>query len=735
MNFATLSKNQNEKIPFIGLGLILLFTIFAYFSPIRQSHFLNWDDTIYLTQNAEILSENAWYWIWIDSKMPNPYPLTFSVIRLQYQIFGLNAVAFHGVNLFLHLLNVCLFYKVLQKFGLAPKISLVPIAFYALHPVQVETVMWMSEIKNLLSATFYWISWLCFLSFLETKTKYRYVFYGLSGLTFVFSLLSKSMTITLPVSLLLWVYLFHRKDWKKVFLLLLPFFAISFYSGLASIQSETQYSVLERHQAILDRTLFERIQDAVESFSFYVLRFFYPTDHACVYPKDPLWPPYTWPNYIAILCIIVALFFLLKKTKTPLIPFTFLNYGIVFGPISGFFATSYLPLTTVADRYNYHPLPFLALGITLILFSYSPITIFFRQKMVSTFSFLLLLLVLSRLTHFQARFWTNSVSLWEQASLVNPQETEVFYNLGNAYGERQLWSKAKEAYEQVFFLDSQHSAANTNYGNILVLEGRLKDAIFYYQKALEKSPDLWRAHSSLAQIYHRLNEKEKAILHYQKSLSSEDVDLRNEILYIHLGLLLLEKKRIEDAKFYFQQSLKDSPHPFRASYGLALCEWQENTTQAEHFFQKAIQLVSKMPFKRSASLLKEEQIWLDFSDFYFSQKRYLESIQILKKAILRFPNHLALHKKLAHLLLTCPEQKYRDPKQIQDLLLPVLKTPWLDEEIFDIMIQSYWNQKKILEALQFANEFLQQTQHFPEILKKIRMRYHQLRIGATFFFE
>ncbi|MEK7486166.1 MAG: glycosyltransferase family 39 protein, partial [Planctomycetota bacterium] len=199
-----------------GLFLILMLTLLTYFYPVYQSEFLNWDDNFYLTENTEIQSQNAFYSIWIENRMPmpNPYPLTFSLIHLQYRIFGMNSAAFHLVNLLLHCLNIVLFWKILKKLNVSDGVLFIATSAYALHPVQVETVMWMSEVKNLLSAFWYWISFWAFLIFLENGPKKK-IAYALLWTSFTLSLSAKSMTVTLPISLTLWLLIFHRKCWIR----------------------------------------------------------------------------------------------------------------------------------------------------------------------------------------------------------------------------------------------------------------------------------------------------------------------------------------------------------------------------------------------------------------------------------------------------------------------------------------------------------------------------------------
>ena len=608
----------------ILLCLILILTVAVYYLPISQSKFLTWDDDLYVFENKELQDTKGWYWIWIENRMPNPYPITFSVLRLEYLAFGLDPALFHWGNLSLHLLNIVLFALFLHKLKISALIASFSVAVYALHPVQVETVMWVSEIKNLLSAGFYWLSWLAFLHYLEVPEK-RKRYYALGVSLFIFSLASKSMTVTLPVSLTLWLWFFHRNHFKSFFLRFLPLWFLSIAFGLLSIHSENKF-YHSGHQPVLSRTLFEKMADVTEALCFYSTTFFYPRNLSCIYPHHPILGSQLWVRYGAtivfvcgILILIKITFFSKHKQQTQIL-FFFWNFGIVAGPILGWFATSYMQLSRVSDRYNYHSLPFLSLGLALWGAHYLKLLTPLQQRSL-TILFLGFLSFLIFCTAQQTQVWSTPISLWIQASKINPQETEVFYNLALSYLSEKKVENAMRAFEETLKIEPRHYKANNNYGNLLAEQGRNEEAIRHLKIAARVHPEEWTAHNNLAHIYHGLGKKEEAIPHYRKSLNNPDRSFVYNVTSLELADILREKAELlkENQNTVFSEAIDcfkmalQGDEKQRAFEGLGLCYLKTDPQKAEECFQKSIQFAKS---KNSSSIA-----WMNLYRLFHGQKQ------------------------------------------------------------------------------------------------------------------
>jgi tetratricopeptide (TPR) repeat protein len=674
----------------LGLFLVLFLTVLTYSYAMWHSDFLNWDDDIYLTENKALRGSEGFYEIWVKQSMPNPYPLTFSLLRLEYMVFGLKAVPFHFVNLFLHLVNICLFAVVLKRIGILGFPAFLALACYAWHPVQVETVMWVSEVKNLLCSVFYWLSFLAFFRYLQARGFRRVVFYLLMFACFVASLLSKSMSVTFPVSCLLWILLFRLPGLKFHLFLFLPFFFFSFYCGWLSMQNEARMIEESKEEAQMVRTLEQRLFTALNSLLFYLRQFFWPASLTCIYAPQWFLPVSFVGKSLFLLGVLLlgSWIFLLPfrfahAVSLSLGSFALLNYGVVAGPILGFFTTSYLPHSAVADRYQYHPLPFLLIALALGLQELCP-RLSKRMKEWGAFIFLILLFGCLSQTFSYAVVWIHSIPLWNHALSENETHYPIYYNLGNAYWYEGEFENAGVFYQKALELFPRHYKASNNYANVLLAQKRYEEARKYYEYSLQIKPDQGAPYANIGQIYHRQLQKEKAIEFYEKA---RNAPFPEKIILNRLGDLYYEQKLWEKAERCYGEALALEIQPSEALHGLALTFAQKgDPRQAEIFFRQALE---RDPFFVEAVL--------NWSRFYHQEKRYAYALSVLEKALQEF--------------LRLPLQ---DPKRQEcfslysEIILYLLRTPSLEGNPSE-------------KALYYAQALYQETQQTPAFSTGIRM--------------
>lgn len=628
-----------------------------------QSEFLNWDDDLYVTQNHWLQSEDGFYWIWIENQMPNPYPITFSVLRLEILLFGLSSVGFHLVNLTFHLINILLLGSILRLFKVSFFVQFGTLLIYALHPVQVETVMWVSELKNLLSASFYWISLFAFFKYFEAKT-HKTLYYSLGLASFVFSLAAKSMTVTLPVTLLLWVALFYRHRFKQLFVALVPLFFISVFFGVLSMKNEALF-YQNRDLIFTFHSFSERIHNLVESFLFYVWKFFYPYPLSAVYPPHPLLEPESKMAYLAIvlsfLFLISVVFFRKFWSQQKLLFFALLNYGIVAGPVSGFFPTTYTWLTVVADRYNYHSIPFLAFAFCLFLQHFFSL---FEKKKFSQSFVVFLALVLSILSSQHAWNWISSVSLWLQASRVNAKSSFVYEYLGMTYWEKGQLDLAEQAYKKAVEVQPDYYLAHNNYANFLVRKGDFKKALVHYLIVVEKAPDLGVAHHNLGNIYYYWGQEAEAISCYERARQAKHPSYLG---LVNLGALYWKNQQPEKALACFEQALRENIETGRAH-------------------QKIAQIYGRKPEaeKHLLAFLKEFPTevseWIALAEGYVSQKNDLKARETYQQALSYNATSFLLWKKYVVFSIRLTQKEFRVFQEIEQELQQkstVLKPPIL----------------------------------------------------------
>ena len=279
-------------------GLLLLITLIAYI-PAIQGGFV-WDDNRYLTENQTLKSLQGLKKIWVNpNSTPQYYPLVFSTFWLEYRLWGLRPTGYHLVNVLLHALSTLLLYRLLLYLNLPG--AWLAAAVFALHPVQVESVAWVTERKNVLSGFFYFASAFCLFRFFgiagEKKEKSGLWWYCAGLLLFACALLSKTVTCTLPAAMLL--VLWWKKDRLKgrEVAALAPFFALGLLMGLATVWLEQQQ--VGAIGSEWNSSLGERFLIAGRALWFYLGKLVWPAELIFNYPRwqvdASVWWQYIYP--------------------------------------------------------------------------------------------------------------------------------------------------------------------------------------------------------------------------------------------------------------------------------------------------------------------------------------------------------------------------------------------------------------------------------------------------------
>src|SRR5204863_8480685 len=212
--------------------VLIAVTIFAY-RPAWHGGFL-WDDDAYIINNELLTAPDGWQRIWFSLDSPSQYfPFTYSTFRIEHALWGLNTTGYHWVNLLLHIGNALLVWAVLARLRVPG--AWLAAAIFALHPVQVESVAWITERKNVLMGVFFLLMLIAWVAFLDEKTKRPWLYYGLALILYLLALSAKTTACTLPVALFL--ILWHqnmRISWERL-LQINPFFVLGIASGLLAI--------------------------------------------------------------------------------------------------------------------------------------------------------------------------------------------------------------------------------------------------------------------------------------------------------------------------------------------------------------------------------------------------------------------------------------------------------------------------------------------------------------------
>lgn len=694
------------------LSALLLITAILY-SSLASAEFVFWDDYLYLLDNPIYDQPDALKAIWLDFETPSYYPITFTALHWQKQMFQLEAGKFHLVSIALHLLNIFLFWLVLKQWETSFFLRMLALSFYALHPVQVESVAWVTEQKNLWCALFYWLSFFCFFAFLKHS---RYTYYGASLLFFLASLLSKSMSVTLPLSFLWLTFLLQKKlFWKKGFLLL-PFFALALLIGLLAIHQEEKL-----HKKAHDTTLQSkvsipfRLADTVQGFWFYPYKILFPFSLGPIYGRHFL-PHGSILWFLGLFGLIFFGLFLWKFSKklSPIVLFSLLNYPIVASPILGFITTTYHNTSLFADRYQYHPAPFLWIVLAAtIQWIGAKLSKKWLQKIAYSL-FVLLFVGMCFLTWKQSQIWQNSIALWSHARQITPYHFTVLNNLGMTYFKQNRFDEAEEVLKEYVQTYPSHIDPKSKYGRVLFLQNKWDEAEVLLEEVIERDISYGTVFYYLGQIYEGRQEWELATKMYQQAITAKDPNFE---AFVPLGFLYLKFKQKENAQHCFTEALKGPILPARSHLGLALC-FSNEFTLAESHFQKALALAPEDP-----------EIRLHFANFYWSHQVYTKTIFLLEEGVQKVPAYLEFRFQLIWKLLFMArmEASYLGQALHHFQILKQNPTLFNSPQRLELEAAIHYEQQLFPQAIFLLRAFIYKSQKLPAPL--LQQRFGQYRAG------
>jgi Flp pilus assembly protein TadD len=527
-------------------GLLLLCLVALAYSPALHSGFI-WDDDSYVTENLTLRNLRGLRQIWFTpAATPQYYPLVHTSFWLEYHFWGLAPHGYHVVNLLLHILAAWLLYKVLAR--LVVPGAWLAAAIFMLHPVQVESVAWVTERKNVLSGVFYFASALAYLRFApldsrEDDNKSRWNWYALSLLLFVMALLSKTVTCTLPVALLLarW-WKTGKLRWADVYLLA-PFLAIGAAFGTSTAWLEQHHVGAEGPEWML--TPAQRFLIAGRALWFYAGKLIWPVHLTFVYPRwnvdaSAMWQ---WLFPIAAIGVVVALWRMRRRIgRAPIAAVLF--FAITLSPALGFINVYPMRFSFVADHYQY-------LATVGLITLFAAWAIRWPQWLPA-----LLLVVLVLLTRQQAGMYRDSETLWQTTLARNPTAFLADNGLGVILLKQGDAQGALTHFQRALETNPDYAEARCNIGLILFRNGQMDDAGAQFQKALETEPNSNVALNGLGSVLLRQGHVDDAIAQFQKAVALNPADINARL---NLGVALAQQGRFDDAIPQFETCLVLQP--------------------------------------------------------------------------------------------------------------------------------------------------------------------------------
>jgi Flp pilus assembly protein TadD len=565
-----------------GLVISLLFlTIISAYEQVRKNEFINFDDDVYVTHNLNVqdgLTLRSLPWSFTAMEASHWHPMTWISHMLDMELHGLSPGGHHTTSLLLHIINSVLLFLVLCRMtGTVWKSGFVA-ALFALHPLNVESVAWVAERKNVLSTLFWMVTIWAYIRYAERPGLGRYL---LVLLSFALGLLSKPMLVTIPFVLLLLDYWplnrfpsghsngsdplqpsnpgkSKASQSSPINLILekIPLLILSVGSILLTILAA------QRSETIGSLELYPleiRIVNILASYAKYIWKMAWPHRLAVLYPYPTTVPLGEAIGPLLLLICITVLVIRLARSRPYLVVGWFWYLGTLV-PVIGLVQAG---IQSMADRYGYISLIGLFIMFTWIV---SDISGRWRyRKVVLAVSGSVILFVFMIVTRIQVSHWKSSMTLFEHALRVTSDNSRIHNNLGITLIQQGKVHEAISQYKEALRIDPYFAIAHYNIGVALTEQGNVQEAIPHYNEALKIDPNYAAAHNKLGMIRFRQERYQEAFFHFSEALRLKPGHAE---VYINIGGSLAALDKVEEAIASYQEALRIKPGHFGAHYNL-----------------------------------------------------------------------------------------------------------------------------------------------------------------------
>ncbi|MEO8334482.1 MAG: tetratricopeptide repeat protein [bacterium] len=565
--------------------LVVALVTFVVFLPALRNGFVTWDDDRNFLMNERYrgLGPAELRWMWSTFHMGHYVPLSWMTLGFDYVLWGMNPAGYHLTNLMLHTANTVLLYGIARRL-----LSLVrgessddrtldlAAAFAALafgiHPLRVESVVWITERRDVLSGLFYF---LCVLFFLKSRRDGRR-WYWLAVLVFPLALLSKATAVTIPaVLLILDVYPLRRvggdAGWwsasaRRAYAELIPFASLAAATSVLSLVALRPPSQLNAAG---------KIAVSAWSLCFYLWKTIVPTDLAPLYEMRHDIPALGWPflaSYAAVIGISVAAWAVRRRWTG--VSIAWLAFVIIIFPLLGVVQNG---PQIAADRYTYQAAPVLAIlaGAAIARLQWPlPTGIL---ALAAAF-----LLTFSVLTWNQARVWFNSETLWTRVLEHDAESSIAHTSMASVLFAKGEFDDAIAHYERSLALDPAYADGHNNLGVALASKGRLDEAIAHYRRALGLRPAYADAHSNWGAVVARQGDLPRAIEHYREALV---IDSTAADAHVNWGNALVRMGKNDEAIVHYRDALavRHDDADAHLNWGVALAQQGKLEEAIRHF--------------------------------------------------------------------------------------------------------------------------------------------------------
>ena len=656
-------------------ALLLIAFVFIAYTQVFRAGFI-WDDESHLTQNPCVVGPLGLKEIWTTTQAVY-YPLVLTTFWALHKFFGLNPLPYHLLNIFLHVASAILLWRILQV--LRVRGAWLGAALWALHPVMVQSVAWVTELKNTQSCVFYLLSILFFLNWEDqggavsrspqrrTGDRHPLVFV-LSLLFFLLATLSKPSVVMLPFVLALCVWWMRGKIRWRDTLALVPFAVISALASAWTIWEQRFHA-----RAVgpdWEQTFPERLIIAGKAIWFYLGKLVWPHPLIFIYPRWDVDSSevVAYLPLMAAMAALIALWFVRAQWGRALF-FAAAYYVVSLFPVLGFFSVFFFRYSFVSDHFQYlasmGPLALAGAGIATLLGYFCNNAAGFvshpdavprsgstiaspRRRLVLSGGLCGILLVsLGFLTWRQTAEYHNLFALYTATLQKNPGCWMAHYNLGIVLGAQGEADQAIDHYRRAVALRPDYAEAHYNLGRLLVEQGQLADAIAHYERAAVINPADAEAQNNLGVTLFGIGRTDDAIAHYQKAL-----EIRPDYAEASCNLAnaLIAKGDFDGAIARYTACLAAIPDQEEAQYNLASALLRKGRTdEAIVEYQKVLQM---HPESADAHA--------NLGSAWLTKRRVRDAMAEYTKALQISPENLAALSNLAWLLATSADSSLRN---------------------------------------------------------------------------
>ena len=571
-------------------GLILILFVILAYMPIWHAGFI-WDDDIILTANPCIVGPLGLKEIWTTSAA-DVCPLALTTFWVEHALWGLAPLPYHLVNVLMHGVCAVLLWQVLRSLRIRG--AWLGAALWALHPVEVESVAWITEMKNTESALFFLLSILFFVKWLRGRERNRRdggrFAYAVTLLFAALAMASKSSTVVLPVVLCLcawWVE--GRWHWRNV-VRAVPVFLMSGAASAVSIWTQRlqQAAAADPQWA---RTWPQRLAAAGDAVWFYLGKLLWPDPLITIYPRWQI-DAGQWISYLPLLAVILLFSILWLKLRSDgagsrACFFAFGYFMTALLPVLGLVDTFIFRYSLVFDHFQYlasmGPLALAGAALARAADYLLPKRPWLQSALCAA-----LLIVLGMASWQRTSVFKTHETLWSDTLAKNPDSWVGHNNLGLTLFENGQPDEAIEQFQKALELNPDYVDAHSNLGLVLVQIGQLNEAIAQYQKAAEINPNNAAVHYNLGVALSQKGQLDEAIAQYRKAF---EINPDHAEAHNNLGNALLQKGQLDEANDQYKMAVKINPNYAEAHGNLGLVFFQKGQLDdAIAEFQEALRL-------------------------------------------------------------------------------------------------------------------------------------------------